>query len=210
MSPSERLGWYFLLIPLAGYAAALFVTNAFFNRYFLGMLPGVAIAFACALWRHFHQRPGVSAGIVLIMLFMGVGHQVTAMAKPRAINPPSNGGGAARLSELMAWESIMAKDGKKNLAVPADRLIDVEARYYSKYPERYASVLTPGMGVIAQVHRNFAPFPPVRFWNLEDLRAAARDTALIEPSDELLKAVANAGIQVRPLATEKIKLFYLE
>jgi Dolichyl-phosphate-mannose-protein mannosyltransferase len=210
MLRGERLGWFFLLIPIAGYVAAKLVTNAFYNRYFIGMLPGVALAFACALWRHFHHRPGLSAGIVAIMLFVGVGYQVSVMAAPGAIEPPSNGGDPARLSDALDWESTAMKDGKKTIAVPVDGLLGVEVRYYSKHPERYAFVVTPRMGVVARTNLNLAQYQPMHLWSLEDLRAAARDTALFDPSDEMLKAIGDAGLQIRPLASHRIKVFYLE
>src|SRR5262249_36490491 len=53
MLPGERLGWYFLTIPMGGYIFAKVVTNAFYFRYFIGMLAGVAVAFACVLCRSF-------------------------------------------------------------------------------------------------------------------------------------------------------------
>lgn len=209
MLRSERIGWYFLLIPIVGYVLAKLVTNAFYNRYFIGMLPGVALALACALWRY-HHKPGLSAGIVLVMIFIGAGHQVSVMAKPWAIEPPSNKEGTAKLSEALALEAVVMKDGKKSIAVPVDSVFGLEARYYSKHPERYAFVLTPGMGVVARANRNLAQYQPMRFWSLEDLRAAARDTAMMEPSGEMLKAMIAAGFRIKHLETEHIKIVYLE
>ena len=176
----------------------------------IGIFPGVAIAFACALWRHFRQRSGLSIGIVLVMYFSSVGRQISVTARPWSVEPPSNGGGTARLREALEWETIAAKDGKKSIAVPADILIGVEARYYSQHPDRYAFVLTSHMKVVARVHRNMAQYQPMRFWTLEDLRAAARDTALLEPNDEMLKAMTGAGFQIKYLASDQIKMAYLE
>jgi hypothetical protein len=209
MPRDERLGWCFLLIPVAGYVAAKLVTNAFFNRYFIGMLPGVALALACGLWRHFRHRPALSAGIVLVMLLFGVGRQVSVMAAPGAIEPPSRLIKAS-LGDALAWESTAMKDGKKNIAVPVDGLIGVEVRYYSKHPERYAFVLTPRMGVVSRTNLNLAQYQPMRLWSLEDLRAAARETALIDPTDEMLKAMADAGFHVKVVAFKDTKVVYLE
>ena len=212
MLHSERLGWFFLLIPLVGYVAATFVTNAFYNRYFIGVLPGVATAFACALWRRFHESPRLSVGIVLIMSFFGVSHQIYFTARPWSVEPPAaNEGGTARLRDALERESIAAKDGKKSIAVPADLIVGVEARYYSKHPERYAFVLTPQMkGNNLRVLRNMAQYQPTRFWTLEDLRAAARDTLLLDPNDEMLKAMTGAGFRIKHLASEEINMVYLE
>jgi hypothetical protein len=209
MVSSERLGWYFFLILFAGFAAAKLVTNAFYNRYFIGLLPGIALAVSCALWRHFRLRPDVSAGIVLLMVLFGAGKQIVVMGRSWAIEPPSNFGGTARLSETLAWEDVVREDGKKYVAVPADIVLGVEARYYSKHPEYYAFVLTPHMTVVGRVHQNIAKFHAMRFWSLEDLRTAARDTALINPSDEILKAMTDAGLQVQQVAAKRITVIYL-
>jgi hypothetical protein len=210
MPESERLGWYFFLMPIAGFVAAKLVTNAFYNRYFIGVLPGVALAFACALWRHFRHRPGLSAGIVLGMLSLGVGHQIYTMTRSWAIEPPSNGGGTAKLKEALEWEGDVLKDGKKNIAVAVDGLIGLEARYYSKHPERYAFVATPHMGVVARTNRNLSQYQPMRFWSVEDLRAAARDTALMDPTDEMLQPMIDAGFKVKQLPYKEIRIIYLE
>ncbi len=206
----ELVGWYFLLIPVGGYAAAIFVTNAFYNRYFIGMLPGVAVAFACALGRHFRERPRLSVGIILIMLSIGVGHQVSAMVKIRAIEPPADREGPAKLREALKWESIVMKDGKKGIAVAADGLVGVEAWYYSQHPERYVFVLTPQMGVNGRVQRKVAQYEPIHLGSLEDLRVVARDTALIDPSAEMLKAMSDAGFHIRQLMSEEVRIVYLE
>lgn len=210
MLPSERLGWYFLLIPIAGYLGAKLVTNAFYNRYFIGMLPGVAMALSCALWRRFHLRPALSGAIILVMLLCGAGLQVYPTARPWAIEPPSDDGGAARLRAALAWEAVVIKDGKKSLAVPADGVLGLEARYYSKHPELYVFVLTPRLRVVARTNRNLAQYQPMRFWSVEDLRAAARDTALIDPSEEMLKAVTDAGFRIIQVTSKEVNIAYLE
>ena len=114
------------------------------------------------------------------------------------------------LSEALAWEDFVMKDGKKRIAVPVDGVFGLEARYYSKYPERYAFVLTPRMGVVARANRNLAQYQPIRFWSLEELRAVARDTALFAPSGEMLKAMTAAGFQVKQLESGELKVFYLK
>src|SRR5271157_817742 len=47
MQSGEAIGWLFLCIPLAGFVAAELKTNAFAVRYFLGIVPGVAVAVSC-------------------------------------------------------------------------------------------------------------------------------------------------------------------
>jgi Dolichyl-phosphate-mannose-protein mannosyltransferase len=210
MLAGERVGWFFLLIPGVGYIAAKLVTNAFFNRYFIGILPGVAVAFSCALWRHYRHRPSVSAGIVVLMLLFGVGPQISATVHPSKIEPPSDGRAPARMKEVLAMESTLMRDGKTIIALPADHILGVEARYYSKHPENYAFVVTPHLGVVGRVHLNLAHYHPMRFWNLEELCAHARETALVDPSEDMLKAMTGAGFQIKSLATKEVKIVYLE
>jgi hypothetical protein len=210
MPAGERLGWYFLLIPICGYIVAKLVTNAFFNRYFIGMLPGVAVASSCALWRRFRLNPGVSAGIILLTLLIGVGRQISETVRPRAIEPPYPSHAAAELRELLSMEPTLIRDGKSTIAVPADRIIGVEARYYSKHPEIYAFVITPHLGVTGRVHLNSAQYHPMRFWSLEDLRLHAPETALVDPSEDTLRAITGAGLQIKPLTSERVRIGYLE
>jgi uncharacterized membrane protein len=56
LQPAECVGWLFLLIPLAGFVVAEVVTKAFDARYFIGTLPGIAVAFACLLWQCFPEK----------------------------------------------------------------------------------------------------------------------------------------------------------
>jgi uncharacterized membrane protein len=55
MPSAEALGWLFLGIPLAAFVVAELKTNAFYSRYFIGVLPGVAVAFSVCLWRRIGQ-----------------------------------------------------------------------------------------------------------------------------------------------------------
>jgi len=144
------------------------------------------------------------------MLLTGVARQISLTVQPSKITPPSSEDGPAKLSAALAWEAIVAKDGKTNIAVSADGVLGVEARYYSKHPERYAFVMTPNMGVIGRVHQNVAKYHPMRFWSLEDLRAAARTTALFDPSDEMIQSMIDAGLHVKTLKSKKFEVVYLE
>jgi hypothetical protein len=210
MSAGERVGWYFLLIPFAGLAVATLVTHAFYNRYFIGMLPGVAVALACALWRHFHRRPAQSAGIVLLMLLVSLVPLLNATAKPSQVEPQGSPGAAGLLRDALAFESTAIQDGKKNIAVSGDDVIGPAVRYYSAHPELYAVVLAPGMGTIAGGDQVMARYYPSRFWSLDDLRASARDTALINPPDAWLKAMTDAGFHVKQFKSGAITIAYFE
>ena len=82
MESSERIGWFFFLIPLAGYLLGRFV-HAFQLRYFITTLPGVAVAFSCCLWRRFQGGARrVSVGVFLILAAWGLARQVVATHNP--------------------------------------------------------------------------------------------------------------------------------
>jgi hypothetical protein len=81
MQPAERLGWFFFLIPIAGYVLAQ-VAHAFQLRYLIAALPGIAVAFSCWLWRHFQRAAHVSLGVLLILAGWGLAKQVSAVRHP--------------------------------------------------------------------------------------------------------------------------------
>ena len=88
MSDGEGIGWLFLCIPLAGFVAAELKTNAFAVRYFLGIVPGVAVAVACCLWRHFRNATVVSLGIFLLLVTWGVVKEVHTARHPDSVESP--------------------------------------------------------------------------------------------------------------------------
>jgi hypothetical protein len=210
MEDAERLGWFFLTIPLAGYVAAVVATNAFVNRYFVGTLPGVSLAIACALWRRFRRTPRIGAGIILIAFLLSLFAQLRVTVDPSRVRPPTAQDGPDKLRELMSLESTILKDGKTTIVSSADRILGVEAIYYSKNPNLYALLLTGDMRVVARSHRNLAVYHPLRFWNIDDVRIHARDTALVDPPDEMIAALTRAGLSMRILPSKFITLFYLD
>ncbi len=208
MLPVERLGWLSLSIPLAGYVIAKLVTNAFYNRYFIGMLPGIAVAFACALWRRFGRTPRVSAGIVAILLFVGIGKQVNVTARPWMIDPPPIPNGAAIMRGMLASEPAILNDGRKTIVISAGMPLGLEAVYHSKHPEVYAMLLHPGMGNLGPAHLNFARFYPLRFWTLDDLHAHAMDAALINPDESILRMMRTQGFEVEHIDKHDLTIVY--
>ena len=87
MEAAESIGWLSLSIPFAGYVLARLVTNAYVERYFIGMLPGVAVAFSCMVWRHFRETRLVSFGIVAILGSFGIASQLQTLRHPETIDP---------------------------------------------------------------------------------------------------------------------------
>src|SRR5271157_525849 len=56
-------------------------------RYFIGALPGVAVAFSCLLWRHFHNIYRVSTGVLVLLAACGAANQWTIVRHPESIAP---------------------------------------------------------------------------------------------------------------------------
>src|SRR5208337_3940250 len=75
MQPGEAVGWLFLCIPLAGFIGSELTTSAFTARYFIGALPGIAIAVSCWLWRRFRNEYRVTLGVFLLLASPGVARQ---------------------------------------------------------------------------------------------------------------------------------------
>ena len=206
-SSGERLGWLFLLIPVAGYIAAKLVTNAFYNRYFIGMLPGVAVATACLSQRIFRNRPATAAAVILVALVCGVGKQVSSTSHPETIEPPFPKNAASRLSHLLSLEPALLQEGKTEIVLRADDILGLEARYYSKRPGVYAFLVEPDIEVTGQINQRLAKFSPMRFWSMDQLRSHAKEIALVDPSQKTLDWLNASGLQIKPRSKD-IGIYY--
>ena len=137
MADSERLAWFFLLISCSGYVVASLVTNVMYHRYFLSMLPGVAVAFSFLLWRHFRSVAAVSLGVLCIWTGHGIVSMVSQARHPQLIEPLSAQGEAVRLHQLQTGEDQLLRDGRRFVVLQADSLLAIEAVYDSRHPEVY-------------------------------------------------------------------------
>ena len=135
MQAGEAIGWLFLCIPLAGFVAAELKTNAFAVRYFLGIVPGVAVAVSCCIWRHFRSAPVVSFGILLLLATWGIGKQWQLVRHWDSVESPGT-------RAYLALEDTLRADGKQ-LSVFTDPFLFLEAQYYSKYPNDCILLLPP-------------------------------------------------------------------
>jgi hypothetical protein len=72
---------------LAGFVLAEAVTNAFYNRYLIAVLAGVAVGFACLVSRYL-TRPAALA-FLLFLAALATGRQVGQARHPEMIEPPS-------------------------------------------------------------------------------------------------------------------------
>jgi len=207
MQPAEAVGWLFACIPLVGFVLAEWKTNAFIPRYFVGTLPGIAVAFSCWLWRNFRNTAFVSLGVCLLLAAWGVGKQASRMGE-------SPKGNEKQIREYLALEDSLRNDGKRYM-VCSHIGNYMRFEYYSKHPED--SILMrppdvtqegpPGRGM--NVAFPLSQYYPFHYWNLNDLKKHASETALIAPVPETVEALEQAGFQVAVRYSNPIEVLYL-
>jgi hypothetical protein len=202
MQPAERVGWFFICIPLAGWVLAR-VTHVFFPRHFICALPGIAVAFSCWLWRQFGARWRVSAGILLLLVAWGVAKQVSMTRGPVYLMGFDN-----LTKQQPKLEEALGNDGKRFFLVP-NHLLYWVLRQYSRHPEQYAMPLfldDPRLHDSIILGRYYS----VHLWTLQDLKKHTRETALVGPSPRALDALKQAGFQIRIRFAQPIEVVYLE
>jgi hypothetical protein len=209
MTPAESAGWLCLAIPLAGFVLAKLVTNAFLDRYFIGMLPGVGIAFACSIWRHFRETRWVPIGAFLLLAGAGIYRQMEVLRHPESIDPFNQ---QTQTRAMMRLENDLRKDGKRFFLFSTGMLY-FPAHFYSPHPESYVLLIGSEKDLEATNTLRYVyalrRFYPTEAWNLEDLRQHAQETALIEPTAEDLAMLANAGFQTRIPYAEPLRVAYV-
>ncbi len=208
MFPAERLGWFFTLIPLAGYGLAVLVTHGFYPRYFIGLLPGIAVAASCLMWRYFSHTPRVSVGVLLLLLLIGLGQQFSTVQHPERIDPW--GGQQTKTKAMMRLEPSLELSGKQYIVLPANGLLSVEAHYYARHPERFVFLIDPNPNSTATVLMNLGQRTGLRFWTVSELAAHRKDAVLIEPSRELLNALQREGLRANGYFDEGLEVVNLD
>jgi hypothetical protein len=217
MEEREAIGWLFLTIPLIGFVLAELGTNAFFSRYFICVLPGVAVAFACLLWRNFRKNWRVAVGIFLLVAGWGMWKQIAVVQHPETVE-------ATGIREFLSLEPALRGEGKRYI-VFSPPLIFSEAQYYSSHPDDCILLLPPdfqpqpvppsGMPAAPDpyLHQrlllNLSQFYPMQFWQLYNLKAYAPEVALIEPSLDVLEALQRSGVQVQVRSAAPLRVVYL-
>jgi hypothetical protein len=214
MQSGEAIGWLFLCIPLIGFLLAEWKTNAFFSRYFIGVLPGVAIAFSCWVWRHFRNTAMVSVGIFLLLTGWGMATQMTVVRHPESIE-------ATGIRQYLGLESSLAVEGKRYV-VFSNPLLFLEAQYYSNHPEECILLLpsdftpnvdprrtSPDPYLHQRLELNLSQYYPMQFWRIDDLRNHAGEAALIEPPPDILNEVKQAGFNVEMRFSKPLTVAYL-
>jgi hypothetical protein len=216
MADSERLAWFFLLIPCFAYVVARLVTNVLYHRYVISMLPGVAVAFSCLLWRHFRSVAAVSLGILCIWTGRGIISTVSQARHPEWIEPLSAGGEAVRLNQLHSGEDQLLRDGRRFLVLQADSVLAIEAVYDSRHPEVYRLFHDPTLprGPVGEglfnLNQRLGKYLPLSYWNLSDLREHASEAVLVDPPDDVLEALHEAGFNYQTHFAGALKIVYLK
>ncbi len=209
---AEAIGWLFLTVPLAAFVLAEWKTNAFFSRYFIGVIPGVAVAFACLLWRHLRQVSQVAMGIFVLLAGWGVGQQLTVVRHPDKVE-------ATGLREFLQTEGALQVEGKRYF-VFSGPLLFLEAQHYSSHPEQCVLLLPsdfsrqPKPGPDPYLHQrlelNLSQYYPLQVWTLDDLRRHQSESALVEPDEQALRDVQRDGMTPRVRFSTPLKVAYLQ
>src|SRR5271157_4615449 len=208
VQPAESLGWLFLCIPLAGFVVAELKTNAFLPRYFIGALPGIAVAFSCCLWRSFRNAYRVALGVFLLLMAAGVTTQVAVLRHPELtyLWPP-------RTKQYLSQEDSLWKDGKRFMLF-GHLSVFLESEYYSKHPQQCVLLLPTHERPVGPSSLKPAliltQYYPLHFWKLDDLKSHARETALIEPTPYVLEAMTQAGFKVESRFSKPLEVVYLK
>jgi len=207
VQPSEAVGWLSLCIPLAGFVAAELTTSAFTARYYIGALPGIAVAVSCCLWRHFSVEYRVTLGIFLLLASAGVAKQMTGVRDPESVNMNRS---QTLTRQYMNVEDSLRQDGKRFILVPGG--MSLESEYYLERPEEHILVLrtSPQGSWARKFGSNLAQYFPLHYWELDDLKRHARETALLMPTSQTLDAMKQSGFKVEVRFSEPMEVVYLQ
>jgi len=215
MPSGEAIGWLFLCIPLVGFVAAELKTNAFAVRYFLGMVPGVAVAVSVCLWRHFRNAYLIPLGIFILLGTWGVVKQLQMVRHPESVETPGT-------RDILGVESLLNSDGKRFLVL-SDPFQFLEVQYYSKHPDDCILLLSsqfdpesgsphssPDPFIHQRVELLLSQYFPLQFWQMDQLREQARQSGLIKPTQEALDTMKGAGFDARMRLDKPVQVVYAQ
>ena len=209
MPDAESLGWLFLCIPLAGFVLAEWKHEGFIPRYFIGALPGIAVAFSCWLWRSFRDFALVSLGIFLLLMGAGVIRQLAVVRHP---DDPMEQSTVTR--QYLELEARLHREGKRFLLFSRP-LLYLEAEYYSPHRSEYVFLLPSGLEDDPHFQTQRGLQRLQAFYPLQiaappfDLRSHADETALIQPTAQVLDEVKKAGLTAETRFAGPIEVLYL-
>ena len=212
MPETEAIGWLFLAVPIAAYAVAVLKTNAFYSRYYIGVVPPVGVAFASSLWRHWRRSTQVGAGVVVLLAGWGIGMQAVVMQHPDKVE-------ATGIRPFLQIESLPEVEGKRYFVI-AEPLFFLEAQQYAQHPDQVVLLLAsdfsqhPKPGPDPYLHQrleaNLSQYHPLQIWTIDDLRRHREQAALIAPDEQALRDVRQAGMQARLRLSRPLNIYYLQ
>jgi len=211
MPPAETIGWLCLGIPLAAFIVSM-KTNAFYSRYFMGVIPGVAVAFSVLLWRHFRRTTLIATGICILLTGWGVAQQLTVVRHPDKVE-------ATGIRPFLDIESSLHLEGKRYY-VFSGPLLFLEAQQYSAHPDQVVLVVPtdfnrPSAGgpdpyLHQRLEANLAQYYPMQIWTVDDLARHRANSALVEPDETILRDLKRAGVQVGTRFSSPVQVDYLQ
>ena len=213
LQSGKGIGWLFLCIPLAGIVVRL-KTHAFAFRYFIDVVPGVAVAISCFLWRRFRSAPVVALGILLILTTWGLAKQLYVVRNIEAIRIPGSDLSFGQ-RDYLNLEGTLRREGKR-FSVFSNPFVFLTARYYSR---NQCSLLVPAN--FEREPKSFAhntvslvlglgEFSPMQVESPNDLREHAAETALIQPTPEVLETLKEAGFKIETRFSKPLEVVYLK
>lgn len=198
MGDGERLCWMFLLVPLSGFALAIGITHIFHARYFIEVVPGIAVGTSCMLFRLCPNRR-ILWGLLLLFLGLGLRSQVKAALHPESIQ--SFGDYQTLAPGIIGMEPRFASEGKRYIVFSDDNNLCLVAWYYSAHRDRYA-VVSRGPFALARYTADF------NVWTPEELVAHTDESALVSPKPELTDYLLRAGLRVEVRAASPTVVVY--
>ncbi len=191
-SYEERLGWFFLAIPAAGYILGELITHAFTERYFVPMIAGLGLASGCFLFRYYRNSPHVPLIIMLVTvpLFLETSVSRVLHAHTTAVS--------GRLAESDFVDEMLPQlRREKSLILVPTRNIELEARYYAANP---AGIVAASAGSLTGLPLASGTLN-IRYFSKDEIRRHAREIAFVDPSSELLSNLEKWGFHLYWLRT---------
>lgn len=200
-SREERLGWFFLVIPIAGYIVAELITHAFTERYFIPVLAGVGLAAGCYLYRHYRESPNVPLVILLITIPLFL---ETSITRVRYARTPAISG---RMEDSDFVDDMLPRLRKEKLFVLVPtRNAELEARYYAADPQVIKTVPPGSLSGLPLASGDL----DIRYFTMRDIRQHAREIAFIDPPTDLLSNLEKWGFHIHWRMTKPEPVVYAE
>ena len=203
MSAGERVGWLFLVVPLAAYFLGHLVTHTFHDRYVIGAGPGMVVGVTCLLRRYCRESKYLSAAPLLVLACGGyaVTQQLLTLRNIDHIRSDSRDY-QERTRQVLAIEDMLLREGKQHVVLSWD-VEYLETWYYSKHRAQYECITSEQRWTIKK-------YVPLEFASVEEIVANAPQTALITPAPDLAQALARAGLHLKVRFAQPQYVVYLK